>query len=105
MSNVFELSGRMPGDNRTAGGIAVDLRNWPPGTVRLMKMGDHVLKMHVGPSVRGTCELGRRYLYAEGDLDVFPAGMSSVWENEDANTFIFARLPSTLLLQVALPTI
>jgi AraC-like DNA-binding protein len=33
-------------------------------------MGDHMLKMHVGPSVRGTCGLGRRFLYGDGDLEV-----------------------------------
>jgi AraC family transcriptional regulator len=101
MSNVFELTGRMPGNQSPGGGAVVDVRNYPPGIVKLKKMWDHVLKMHVGPPVRGTCGLGRRFLYANGDLDVFPAGTSSVWENEDANTFIFARLPSTLLLQVA----
>jgi AraC family transcriptional regulator len=101
MSNVFELTGRTPGHQRAGDGVAVDVRNYPPGTVKLKKMWDHVLKMHVGSSVRGMCGLGRRFLYANGDLDIFPAGTSCVWENEDANTFIFVRLPSNLVLQVA----
>jgi AraC family transcriptional regulator len=101
MSNVFELLGTGPGDQNPVGGIAVDVRNYPPGIVKLRETGDHVLKMHVGRSVRGTCGLGRGFLYANGDLDLFPAGRNSVWKNEDASRFILVRLPSTLLLQVA----
>jgi AraC family transcriptional regulator len=101
MSPVFELTGTVPGVRHSASGVVVDVRNYPPGMVKLRKIGAHLLKMHVGRSVRGTCGLGRRFLYANGDLDLFPEGTSSVWENEDASEFILVRLPSTLLLQTA----
>jgi AraC family transcriptional regulator len=82
-------------------GVGVDLRTQPPGVVELAALPDHLLKMHAGAPVRGFCGLGRRFHYRRGDLDIFPAGSASVWEDEESSTSVYLRLPPALLREAA----
>ena len=81
-------------------GLRVDLRKTLPGVVALDAAPDHRLKIHAGPPVRGACR-AHRFLYTRGDVDVFPAGLSDVWEEDDANTSLVVRLPHGLLRRAA----
>ena len=81
--------------------LRVDIRTEPPGVVRLGELPDNVLKVHAGAPVRGTCGMGRRFLYTRGDLDIFPAGSSGVWEDEDPSTSVFLMVPPALLGKAA----
>jgi AraC family transcriptional regulator len=82
-------------------GLRVGLRTQPPGVVELAALPDHLLKMHAGAPVHGFCSLGRRFHYRRGDLDIFPAGSASVWEDEEASTSVYLRLPPALLRDAA----
>jgi len=93
----IEPSARHQYEQPARTGLHIDLRVQLPGIVDLAASPEHVLKMHAGAPVRGTCGLGRRFLYTCGDLDVIPAGSNSVWEIEDASTSLFLRLPSGML--------
>ena len=53
------------------------------------------LKIHAGAPVRGYCRL-QRFLYTRGDIDIFPAGVSDVWEEQRSE-----HLPLSAALSVA----
>ena len=82
-------------------GLQVDLRARLPGVLELAASPEHLLKLHAGAPVRGTCGLGRPFLYTRGDLDVIPAGSNITWEDEDASTSLFIRLSPALLTEAA----
>ena len=82
------------------GGLQVDRRTTRPGIVELRAGHDHVLKMHVGRPVRASCS-HHRWVYTRGDLDIWPAGMSDVWNEEGAATSVMVRLPPALLRRAA----
>jgi AraC family transcriptional regulator len=81
-------------------GLRVDLRTTSPGEVELQALPDHLLKVHAGPPVRGACR-SHRFLYARGDVDIFPAGFSDVWHEEQASTSLVLRLSPSLLRRAA----
>jgi len=82
-------------------GLQVDLRARLTGVLELAASPEHLLKLHAGAPVRGTCGLGRPFLYTRGDLDVIPAGSNITWEDEDASTSLFIRLSPALLTEAA----
>ena len=41
------------------------------------------------------------FLYARGDIDIFPAGLSDIWEEYDASTSLVVRLSPALLHRAA----
>lgn len=82
------------------GGLKVDRHTNAAGSVALSAGPDHLLKMHAGPPVRGSCG-HHRFVYTRGDLDLWPAGMSDVWNEEDATTAVLVRLPPALLRHAA----
>ena len=85
---------------RLRGGLRVDLRTTLPGRVELEALPDHRLKIHAGAPVRGFCRL-QRFLYRRGDIDVLPAGISDVWEEDDPNTSLYLQLSPSLLRRAA----
>ncbi|WNG51597.1 helix-turn-helix transcriptional regulator [Archangium minus] len=87
-------------EHRARLGLLVDLRTTPPGTVSFEPLPDHRLKIHAGAPVRGECR-STRFVYTRGDIDIFPAGKSDVWEEETANTSLIVRLAPALLRRAA----
>ncbi|WP_163990967.1 AraC family transcriptional regulator [Pyxidicoccus caerfyrddinensis] len=87
-------------ESRARLGLRVDLRTTPPGTVSFEALPDHRLKVHAGAPVRGACRT-QRFVYTRGDIDIFPAGQSDVWEEETANTSLVVRLAPALLRRAA----
>lgn len=90
----------MRGEPRARLGLRVDLRTTPPGTVSIEAQPEHRLKVHAGAPVRGACRTSR-FVYTRGDIDIFPAGMSDVWEEESENTSLVVRLAPALLRRAA----
>jgi AraC family transcriptional regulator len=81
-------------------GLRVDLRTTPPGVVELEALADHRLKVHASGPVRGSCR-AQRFVYTRGDVDIFPAGASDVWEEEHASTSLVLQLSPSLLQRAA----
>jgi AraC family transcriptional regulator len=81
-------------------GLRADLRRTAPGVVALDAASDHLLKVHVGAPVRGSCR-HHRFLYTRGDVDLFPEGTSDVWEEEGPSTSLILRLSPALLRRAA----
>lgn len=96
--------GPLPASPRDASrarvGLRVDVRTTPPGEVSLEAIPDHRLKVHAGAPVRGACRT-QRFVYTRGDLDIFPAGQSDVWEEEATNTSLVVRLAPALMRRAA----
>jgi AraC family transcriptional regulator len=81
-------------------GLRVDARTTLPGTVELHAASDHLLRVHAGAPVRGGCR-AHRFVYTRGDIDLFPAGTSDVWVEEQASTSLIVRLAPSLLRRAA----
>jgi AraC family transcriptional regulator len=80
--------------------LRVDLHTTLPGVLKLEAAAEHRLKVHVGPPVRGACQL-HRFLYTRGDVDILPAGMSDVWREEDPSEALVLHLSPALLYRAA----
>jgi AraC family transcriptional regulator len=87
-------------DRRPRIGLRIDLRTISPGVVDLGALPDHRLIVHAGAPVQGACRF-HRILYQRGDVDIFPAGASDVWEAEGAFTSLFLQFSPSLLGRVA----
>jgi AraC family transcriptional regulator len=81
-------------------GVRVERQTTPAGVVQLQAMSDHRLKIHAGAPVRGACR-DRRFLYTRGDIDILPAGLSDVWQEDDSNTSLILQLSPSLLRRTA----
>jgi AraC family transcriptional regulator len=81
-------------------GLRVDLQTTAPGLIQLDALPDHRLKIHAGDPVHGACR-SERFRYTRGDVDIFPAGMSDVWQVQETETALILHLPSTLLRRAA----
>ena len=81
-------------------GLRVGIFNAPPGVTTLAPLRDHLISIHVGAPVRVACRYaGRAHqrLQAHGDIDVVPAGVAGIWEDETAATALTLRIPPALL--------
>lgn len=81
-------------------GLRVDLRTTLPGVLELKALPDHRVKIHAGGPVRGSCQR-QRFVYTRGDIDIFPAGLSDFWHEEDAGTSVVLQLSPSLLRRAA----
>jgi AraC family transcriptional regulator len=81
-------------------GLRVDLHTTRPGRVELAAVPDHRLKIHAGPPVRGACQF-HRFEYARGDVDIYPAGTSDIWQEDGASTSVMIQLTPALLRRAA----
>jgi AraC family transcriptional regulator len=61
---------------------------------------DHRLLVHVGPPARGFWQR-HDVLYAGGDIDFIPAGLSETWEQHDAGTVVDIQLTRSLVRRAA----
>ena len=81
-------------------GLRVDRQTTPPGVVQLQPLAAHRLKIHAGAPVRGICGV-QRFLYTRGDIDILPAGLSGVWQEDDPSTSLILQLSPSLLRRTA----
>jgi AraC family transcriptional regulator len=77
-------------------GLWADLRTTPPGPVELQAAPDHRLMVHAGPPSPGSYR-AQRVFYLRGDIDLFPAGVSEIWEAGGESTALILTLPPALL--------
>lgn len=78
--------------------LQVELRNTPAGAYRHAPSADHHLTVHAGPPVRVSCMPSRlRCLRSYGEVNVFPAGMSEDWFEDDESHLVALRLPASLV--------
>lgn len=80
--------------------LRVDLRTTLPGAMTLEPLPEHRVKVHAGAPVRGACR-HHPFLYTRGDVDILPAGVSDVWQEDDPGTSLFLQLPPSLLQRAA----
>lgn len=76
--------------------LRIDMRSTHPGPVSLKASLNHLLRVHAGDAVRGSCE-STRFTYQRGDIDLFPAGTSDSWQEDDPSTFILLEFSPALL--------
>lgn len=81
-------------------GLRVNLLTTLPGELKLESLPDHRVKVHVGEPVRGACQHGH-FLYTRGDIDIFPAGLSDAWREEDPGTALLLQFSPSLLRHAA----
>src|SRR5690349_24448175 len=85
-------------------GLEVALVATRPGVTRALPSRDHRLVCHVGRPVRATCRADNRTyhrLQSRGDLDLVPAGMTGVWEEDRSSTVLLICLAPELLAAAA----
>jgi AraC family transcriptional regulator len=85
---------------RPSPGLRIGIFSAPGGIVAMPPLRDHLISIHVGAPVRVACRYaGRAHqrLQAHGDIDIVPAGVSGVWEDETAATALNLRIPPALL--------
>lgn len=87
-------------DTRPRLGLRVDLLTTPPGQIELPALPDHRLKIHAGAPVSGACR-AERFHYTRGDVDIFPAGMSDVWQVDEPDTALILHVSPSLLRRAA----
>lgn len=81
--------------------VQIGLQTQLAGVVSFASQPWHVLKLHAGRPVAGACDLGRRFRYTRGDLDLLPAKTSATWRVEAASTSVTVGLAPSLLERAA----
>src|SRR6185436_7944318 len=85
-------------------GLEVALIATRAGVTRTLPSRDHRLVCHVGQPVRATCRADNRThhrLQSRGDIDVIPAGIPGVWEDDGASAVLLISLSPELLAAAA----
>jgi AraC family transcriptional regulator len=80
--------------------IRVGLYAVSAGVVEAPESSTHRLSLHVGQPVWASCGWGdrlQRGLRREGDIDLTPAGLAGVWEDESPATFLLMQLSPALI--------
>lgn len=79
-------------------GLDVEIRRTSIGAFRHAASADHHLSVHLGPPVRISClPRGERCVRSRGEINVFPAGLTEDWFEDDATDILQLRLPSSLV--------
>lgn len=79
-------------------GLGFELRKTVVGHYRHAASADHHLTLHTGPPVRVSCmPTGLRCVRSINEIDVFPAGLSEEWFEDDASEHLHLRLPTSLV--------
>jgi AraC family transcriptional regulator len=76
----------------------------PPGVTEVPGLRHTRISIHVGPSVQVACRRGGLYhrgRAVHGDIDIIPAGMASLWEVNETDTFLTLSIAPELLRLVA----
>jgi AraC family transcriptional regulator len=78
--------------------LEVELLKTAAGPYRHAASADHHLTVHAGPPVRVSClPSGLRSLRSYGEVNVFPAGLSEDWFEDDESQSVALRLPAALV--------
>src|SRR5262245_29643293 len=88
---------------RSWNGLRATLLATPPGPLHAPASPHLRLALHIGRPVRAICRCdGRthRRLQSRGDIDLVPAGLPGVWE-DDRSTSVLAVSVSSKLLRTA----
>ncbi|QHW28838.1 helix-turn-helix transcriptional regulator (plasmid) [Rhizobium leguminosarum bv. viciae 248] len=86
-------------------GLEADLVRIPPGRTHISGTPYHRLGIHVGRPVRAQCRCdGRehRRLQKHGDIDVVPAGLDGVWEDDRECMILRLKISKDLFHQAAI---
>ncbi len=86
-------------------GLEADLVRIPPGRTHISGTPYHRLGIHVGRPVRAECRCdGRehRRLQKHGDIDVVPAGLDGVWEDDRECMILRLKISKDLFRQAAI---
>ena len=87
-------------DRRSWNGLEVALFDTPAGATHARASRSHRLAVHVGRPVRAVCKCdGRthRRLQSRGDIDLVPAGLPGVWEDDRATRILRVSVSPALL--------
>ena len=85
-------------------GLSAELYAMPGGVVDVQGSANHFLSMHVGAPIWATCRCDgprERRLQTHGDIDIVPAGLPGVWEDEAPATILLLSLTPALLRSAA----
>lgn len=98
MSRAGELSHAHVYANQSAGGFAVQLRSDSSGILEVPELDMALVSIHIGRAARMSCRragLSHTGSAVHGDIDIIPAGVSSVWQMHDefdrAVLMVFSR--------------
>jgi AraC family transcriptional regulator len=72
----------------------------PGGTIDAPAVPHHLISIHVGAPVPGFCRCdgrSQRRLQIRGDIDIVPAGVPGIWEDDEASTILLLRLAPELV--------
>ncbi|MGO7321054.1 helix-turn-helix transcriptional regulator [Rhizobium ruizarguesonis] len=86
-------------------GLEAELLRIPPGSTHISGTPYHRLGIHVGRPVRAQCRCdGRehRRLQKHGDIDVVPAGLDGVWEDDRECMILRLKISMDLFRQAAI---
>ncbi|TCA29833.1 AraC family transcriptional regulator [Rhizobium leguminosarum bv. viciae] len=86
-------------------GLEADLVRIPPGRTHISGTPYHRLGIHVGRPVRAQCRCdGRehRRLQKHGDIDVVPAGLDGVWEDDRECMILRLKISKDLFHRAAI---
>jgi AraC family transcriptional regulator len=85
-------------------GFQVTLSSLPPGLFRFPASANHALCLIVGNPVRCTGRVGgklQRWVQGSGDMEVIPAGLPGVWEDDDPAEMLTLALSPEFLGRIA----
>ena len=85
-------------------GLEVALIATRAGVTRTLPSRDHRLVCHVGRPVHATCRTDNRThhrLQSRGDLDLIPAGIPGIWQDDETATVLLLSLSPELLASAA----
>lgn len=78
--------------------LEVELRKTQAGAYRHAASSDHHVTVLAGPPVRISCmPSGLRCVRSRGEVNLFPAGMSEDWFEDDESHLVALRLPALLV--------
>lgn len=84
------------------GVVGVELRVTPAGDLVHPAGADHHVSVHAGPPVRVSCPAsGTPSTRTRGEVNVFPAGLSDAWTEDDESRTVHLRVPDSLVRRVA----
>ncbi|TAX84888.1 AraC family transcriptional regulator [Rhizobium leguminosarum] len=86
-------------------GLEAELLRIPPGSTQISGTPYHRLGIHVGRPVRAQCRCGgreHRRLKKHGDIDVVPAGLDGVWEDDRECTILRLKISKELFHRAAI---
>lgn len=82
--------------------VGVELRVTPAGDLVHAAVADHHVSVHAGHPVRVSCPAaGAPSIRTRGEVNVFPAGVSDAWTEDDESRTVDLRVPDSLVRRVA----